>query len=135
MPDSLDMLIPRDDLVRSVEGNLLPVSMDLLRPKTSRRITAAAFKPASVLPHSSEDTILSFFEPSPAKAERNRFQGAKFVTLSISICTFVVWVGLMLTVAAGSGTLFQIVLITMIPFIAHVVSMSLTARGAAGIST
>jgi hypothetical protein len=65
----------------------------------------------------------------PEKIDAARDRGAKSLSLAITGFAFVSWLILMLTVAAQNGSAFQIVMITMIPFAAHIVSMYLAASG------
>ena len=55
---------------------------------------------------------------------------ARHAPLIVSICALVAWLILMLTVVAKGGDLIQIAAITMIPLLAHVVSLHLAARRA-----
>lgn len=96
-----------------------------------RSIPASIFEPATAPRPTFAETIRSLFsgggaELSPA-SQIERYQKAKLASTAISSCTLAAWLFLMLTVAAANGGLLEIAAITLIPFLAHVASMCLTA--------
>ncbi len=57
-----------------------------------------------------------------------RLRGAAMAPLAISTIAFVAWLVLMVTVVAEDGTVSQMIGITVIPLIAHVISVYLAGR-------
>ena len=94
----------------------------------------SAFEPTIVGARSSGGTIHSLAPEgvgaSSGHIVRPKLVSARHAPLVVSACALIVWLVLMLTVAARGGSLVQIALITMIPFLAHVVSVYLTVRSA-----
>jgi hypothetical protein len=88
-----------------------------------------AYELRDVASFTSAEAFAPSIELSPDATGNGRFHGTKLATLVISASTFVVWIVLMMTVVADSGNLPLVALITAIPFVAHVASMCLAARG------
>jgi len=122
-----------DDFVRFVETGSLSARTDLQPQNSPRPNPMSAIESPAVSSYSSAAPIHLFFpgvNEQPRLIEKTPFRGAKFATVIISSSAFVAWFLLMLTVVAVDGSLFEIAVISMIPFLAHVASVCLTAFSA-----
>ena|SRR5579863_9059857 len=67
-------------------------------------------------------------EESPDQIAVRRRQETKLASRIISVAALGIWLGLMVAMVLGKGDLLTIALATLIPFLAHVANVSLTAR-------
>ncbi len=129
MPDSLNAPIPRDNIARFSEAGSMPM-LSWFRPlDTPRPIPAFVVGSPIGFPNPSVETAWPISEERSDEVEKGRYQGGRLGAFLISAGVFVVWFYLMLTVAAANGSVFQIAMITAIPFLAHVASVCLIAYG------
>jgi|GEM_PF-5975606 len=67
-------------------------------------------------------------EESLAEIAAGRRQDARLASRIISIAALGIWLGLMAAMAVGGADLWTITLATLIPFLAHVANVGLTAK-------